>query len=69
MFSGTVQKVEFPQRTEEWICLRDSFDYIVLDPAEGHEVKVGDSIKVIGLRLIGQGDFPVTEAVWIENRH
>jgi hypothetical protein len=71
MFSGSVQTVEFPQPTEEWIRLRDSFGYrnFVLDRPEGHDIRVRDSLEVIGLHLIGQGDFPVVEAVWVEKAH
>ena len=68
MVSGTVETMDFREPDEVWVRLRDKIGYrnVVLDSAGGQDVRVGDSLKVIGLYFIGENDFPVIEAVWTE---
>jgi bifunctional N-acetylglucosamine-1-phosphate-uridyltransferase/glucosamine-1-phosphate-acetyltransferase GlmU-like protein len=68
MVSGTVETMDFREPDEVWVRLRDKIGYrnVVLDSAGGQDVRVGDSLEVIGLYFIGENDFPVIEAVWTE---
>jgi len=68
MVSGTVESMEFREPSEVRFRLRDKFGYrnVVLESGRRDEIVVGDSLKVIGLYFIGEGDFPVVEAVWTE---
>jgi hypothetical protein len=64
------ETAESREPSEVWIRLRDDFGYgnIVLESTEARDVKVGDSLEVIGLSFIGGKDFHALEAVWMEKR-
>jgi len=68
--SGTVETIDAGDHAGILIRLRDQYGYrnVILDSAEGQDVKTGDSLEIVGSYFIGAADVPYLEAVWIEKR-
>lgn len=64
---GTIESLEEGEPGEVWIYLRNSFGYrnVVLNATQSRELKVGDSITVIGSYPLGAGDFPPLDAALV----
>jgi len=69
--SGIVETIDAGDHTDILIRLRDQYGYrnVILDSAEGQDVKIGDSLEIVGSYFIGAADVPYLEAVWIEKRN
>jgi len=68
--SGIVETIDAGDHAGILIRLRDQYGYrnVMLDSAEGQNVKVGDSLEIVGAYFIGAADVPYLESVWIEKR-
>jgi hypothetical protein len=64
--SGTVESIEKRESGEIWIRLRDSFGYRNAILTQGRNVKIGESLMVIGSYPFGVDDFPCLEAIIVE---
>ena len=69
--SGIVETLDPVDHTAIMIRLRDQYGCrnVILDSAEGQDVKIGESLEIVGSYFIGAADFPYLEAVWIEKRN
>jgi len=64
--SGTVESIEKRESGEIWIRLRDSFGYRNVILTQGRNVKIGESLMVIGSYPFGVDVFPCLEAIIVE---
>ena len=68
--SGIIETIDTGDHAGILIRLRDQYGYrnVILNSAEGQDVKTGDSLEIVGSYFIGAADVPYLEAVWIKKR-